>query len=95
MSDEKEKASATVVLRNEAGLHARPASLFVQKAARFKSDIYIIKEEKRINAKSIMGVLSGGMSQGVRITIEAEGDDAQEAVDALVQLVDDNFGEDL
>lgn len=91
----KEKASATVTVLNETGLHARPASLFVQKAARFKSLINVIKDDVTINAKSIMGVLGGGIGQGSEILIEAEGEDAQEAVQALVKLIEDRFGEDL
>lgn len=96
MSEEK-KASADVTVTNQTGLHARPASLFVQKAARFKSDIHVTKKdapEMRINAKSIMGILSGGIAQGTEITIEAEGDDAQTAVDELVELLESRFGED-
>ncbi len=93
MSD-KEKASATVTVSNQTGLHARPASLFVQKAARFKSDIDVLLNEKRINAKSIMGILSAGIGQGVEIIIEAEGEDAEDAVDALVALVNEKFGEE-
>lgn len=89
----REKASATVVVENVTGLHARPASSFVRKAARYKSDIYILKGGKQINAKSIMGVLSGGISQGTQITLEAEGVDAQEAIDALVELIESKFGE--
>lgn len=93
MSD-TEKARATVIVRNKTGLHARPASLFVQKAAKFKSDINVIKDDKTINAKSIMGVLSGGISQDSEIIIEAEGEDAQKAVDTLVELIESKFDED-
>ena len=84
---EKQKASKSITVTNETGLHARPASLFVQKAARFKSDIDVLLNEKRINAKSIMGILSAGIGQGTEIIIEAEGEDAKDAVDALVALV--------
>ncbi len=91
---DKQKASAKITVENKSGLHARPASLFVQKAARFKSDIHVLHNDKRINAKSIMGILSSGIAQGTEIVIEAEGEDAQDAIDALVTIIEDKFGED-
>lgn len=90
---EKPKASANVHV--EEGLHARAASTFVQKAAKFKCDIFVIIDDTSINAKSIMGILSGGIAKGSDIIIEAEGEDAEEAVKALKELFDTNFGEDL
>ncbi len=88
-----EKASASVTVMNQSGLHARPASIFVQKAARHKCDIHVIKDNKQINAKSIMGILSGGIAQGTTVSIEADGPGAKEAVDELVELINSNFGE--
>lgn len=82
-----------VMLGNETGLHARPASLFVKEAAKFTSNIKVIKDSKECNAKSIMGVLSMGASKGDILVIQAEGNDAEEAVKALVKLVNDNFNE--
>ena len=82
-----------VALKNETGLHARPASLFVKEASRFVSDVKVFKEGKEYNAKSIMGILSMGAGKGDKITIQAEGDDAKEVVEALVKLVNDNFNE--
>ena len=82
-----------VTLQNETGLHARPASLFVKEASRFSSNVTVIKDGKEYNAKSIMGVLSMGAGKGTTITIQAQGDDAKEAVEALVKLVKDNFNE--
>ena len=82
-----------VTLKNETGLHARPASLFVKEASRFTSGITVIKNDKEYNAKSIMGILSMGAGKGDTILIQAEGNDAEEAVKALVKLVDDNFNE--
>ncbi len=82
-----------VILQNETGLHARPASLFVKEASKFSSDIIVIKDGKEYNAKSIMGILSMGAGKGTNITIQAEGDDAKEAVDALAELVKNNFNE--
>ena len=82
-----------VTLQNETGLHARPASLFVREASKFSSNVTVVKDGKEYNAKSIMGILSMGAGKGTTITIQAEGDDAKEAVDALVKLVKDNFNE--
>jgi phosphocarrier protein len=82
-----------VILSNEAGLHARPASLFVKAASKFTSNVKITKAGKECNAKSIMGVLSMGAAKGDTILIEAEGNDAEEAVKVLVKLVKDNFNE--
>lgn len=82
-----------VTVLNATGLHARPASMFVQTAGKFKSKIFVIKNGNSINAKSIMGIMAGGISQGTTIEIQAEGEDEVEAVDALVQLINDKFGE--
>ena len=89
-----EKASREVTVTNETGLHARPASQFVQKAAHHKADIHVIKDNRHINAKSIMGILSGGIAQGSKITIEAEGPDAQVAVHELVDLIENGFDDE-
>ncbi|MDL2224741.1 HPr family phosphocarrier protein [Eubacteriales bacterium OttesenSCG-928-M02] len=76
------------VIKNETGLHARPASLFVQKAAKYKSVIKVQKDGKEANAKSIISVLSLGASKGSEILISADGADEGEAVDGLVELLD-------
>ena len=76
------------VVKNETGLHARPASLFVQKAAKYKSTIKVKKDGKEANAKSIISVLSLGASFGSEITIIADGPDAEDAVAGLVELLD-------
>ncbi|MGI6108620.1 MAG: HPr family phosphocarrier protein [Eubacteriaceae bacterium] len=89
-----EKASREVTVINATGLHARPASQFVQKAAHHKADIHVIKDNRHINAKSIMGILSGGISQGTTITIEAEGPDATEAVNELAELIESGFDDE-
>ena len=75
------------------GLHARPATYFIQKANEFKSGIWVEKDERRVNAKSLLGVLSLGIVKGTTITLIADGTDEKEAVGALVDLVKDNFGE--
>ncbi|MCH5352772.1 MAG: HPr family phosphocarrier protein [Acutalibacter sp.] len=82
-----------VLVQNQVGLHARPATFFIQKANEFKSSIWVEKEERRINAKSLLGVLSLGIVGGVTIRIIADGSDEQEAVDALVDLVNSGFAE--
>ena len=81
-----------VTVNNEVGLHARPAT-FIQKANEFKSGIWVEKEERRVNAKSLLGVLSLGIVKGTTITLIADGPDAKEAVEALAQLVDNQLGE--
>jgi phosphotransferase system HPr (HPr) family protein len=84
----------TVVITNKVGLHARPATLFVQAAARFQAQIQVRSGEKSANAKSILGVLKLGASQGTTLAIRAEGDDAAEAVRSLVELVERKFDEE-
>lgn len=81
----------TVVITNKIGLHARPATLFVQEAARFQAHIQVQYGEKSANAKSILGVLKLGAGQGATLFIRAEGDDAAEAVQALFSLVERKF----
>lgn len=83
----------TLTVKHEAGLHARPASLFVQTAKRFQSDVKVKHGEREANAKSILNVLTLGAVQGAVVTIRAEGEDAQEALDALEELITSNFGE--
>jgi len=83
----------TVTITHEVGLHARPASMFVQMAAKFSSDIEVTHGETTANAKSILAVLTLGAHKGAEIIIKAEGDDAAEALLALEKLVLDNFGE--
>ena len=76
----------TVGLR--AGLHARPAALFVQEANRFASEIYVEKQGKAVNAKSIMGIMSLAISNGTQVVIRAEGSDAEQAVTKLADLIE-------
>jgi len=76
-----------VIVRLKTGLQARPAALFVQTANRFKAEIFIEKDGKRVNAKSIMGVMSLAVGTGVEIIIRAEGQDAEAAVENLAALV--------
>ena len=85
--------SRDVTIKNNVGLHARPATFFIQKANEFKSSIWVEKEERRVNAKSLLGVLSLGIVGGTEIDIIADGSDEQEAVDSLVALVESGFAE--
>lgn len=73
---------------NEVGLHARPATYFIQKANEFKSGIWVEKEERRVNAKSLLGVLSLGIMKDTAVTLIADGSDEKEAVDALAELIE-------
>lgn len=82
-----------VVVQNQVGLHARPATFFIQKANEYKSSIWVEKEERRVNAKSLLGVLSLGILGGTSIRIIADGVDEQNAVDDLVELVQSVFAE--
>ncbi|MBQ7326841.1 MAG: HPr family phosphocarrier protein [Clostridia bacterium] len=85
--------SRNVTIRNSVGLHARPATFFVQKANSFKSSIWVEKEDCRVNAKSLLGVLSLGITKGTDITLIADGADESAAVEGLAELVDGEFGE--
>ncbi len=82
-----------VLVQNQVGLHARPATFFIQKANEFKSSVWVEKEERRANAKSLLGVLSLGIVGGTNIRVIADGVDEQEAVDNLVALVESGFAE--
>lgn len=82
-----------VVVQNQVGLHARPATFFIQKANEFKSSIWVEKEERRVNAKSLLGILSLGIVGGTTIRIIADGPDEEAAVKVLVDLVDSGFAE--
>ena len=82
-----------VLVQNQVGLRARPATFFIQKANEFKSSIWVEKEERRVNAKSLLGVLSLGIVGGTNIRIIADGSDEEAAVDGLVNLVQSGFAE--
>ena len=82
-----------VLVQNQVGLHARPATFFIQKANEYKSSIWVEKEERRVNANSLLGVLSLGIVGGTSIRIIADGPDEEEAVENLVDLVKSGFAE--
>ena len=83
--------SKETTISNDVGLHARPATFFIQKANEYKSSIWVEKDQHRINAKSLLGVLSLGIIKGTAITIVADGVDEEKAVDALVDLIENNL----
>lgn len=85
--------SKDVVVQNQVGLHARPATFFIQKANEFKASIWVEKEERRVNAKSLLGVLSLGIVGNTAIRVIADGADEEAAVEALVKLVESGFAE--
>lgn len=80
-----------IVVQNQVGLHARPATFFIQKANEYKSSIWIERDERKANAKSLLGVLSLGVTKGVSITISADGSDEEEAVNSLVEMISSDF----
>lgn len=80
-----------VTINNEVGLHARPATYFIRKANEFKSGIWVEKDERRVNAKSLLGVLSLGVVQGTVISLIADGVDEAEAIDGLVELLENGL----
>ena len=83
--------SRNVMIKNSVGLHARPATFFIQKANSFKSSIWVEKENCRVNAKSLLGVLSLGITKGSVITLIADGADEAAAIDGLTALVETGF----
>lgn len=82
------------MIRNKLGLHARAAARFVAVASRFEASIRVMREQRQVNGKSIMGVMMLAAGKGTSLRLEAEGEDAQEALDALCDLVDARFDEE-
>ena len=83
--------SRDITIINNIGLHARPATFFIQKANTYKASIWIEREDRKINAKSLLGVLSMGIAQGMTITLTAEGEDEEKAINGLVELINTGF----
>lgn len=86
--------SRDFTISNKLGLHARPSAQLTQAATRFVSDIHISRGGRRVNAKSIMGVMMLAAGQGSTVTVEAEGEDAEQALEAIGKLITDGFGEE-
>lgn len=85
--------SREITITNNIGLHARPATFFIQKANAYKSSIWVEKDDRRVNAKSLLGVLSLGVAKGMTITLIADGQDEASALDGLEELIDTGFEE--
>lgn len=85
------KKNVTII--NETGLHARPASMFVQQANKFKSSVELIHNGEKVNAKSIMGIMKLGLAKGTEVTIETNGEDEELALNTIIELVESGFGE--
>ena len=83
----------SVTIQNSVGLHARPATFFIQKANSYRCSIWVEKEDCRVNAKSLLGVLSLGVSKGTTITLIADGADEADAIDGLISFVNEGFNE--
>lgn len=84
-----------VTVRNRAGLHTRPASMVVQTASKFDSDIFLRRDDYEINGKSVIGVMTLAAEQGASLTLVVDGDDEEEAIKALSELFEDGFGEEM
>ncbi len=82
-----------VTVTNSVGLHARPATFFIQKANSYKSSIWVEKDERRVNAKSLLGVLSMGIVSGTTVNLLADGSDENEALDGLIDLIENGMPE--
>lgn len=90
----KDMIQEKVLIKNKLGLHARPAALFVQTAAKFKSDVFIERDNHEVNGKSIMGVMMLAAEMGSELIITVKGEDEKEAIQALTSLVNSKFNED-
>ena len=84
----------TLVITNPQGLHARPAEMFARLAMQFEAEISLVRVSERVDAKSVLHILTLGADHGTELLLEASGVDAQQAVDALVRLVESNFADD-
>ena len=82
-----------VKITNNSGLHARPATFFIQKANTYRSGIWVVKDDRKVSAQSLLGVLSIGIAKGMTITLVADGDDEQNAIDGLVELIETGFND--
>ena len=92
-SSQPQGVEKKILIQNKLGLHARPAALFVQTANQYDADIDVIKDGEKVNGKSIMGIMTLAIGCGTEITLIATGPDAAEAVTAIEQLIQGNFGE--
>lgn len=82
-----------IVITNTSGLHARPATFFIQKANSYRASVWVEKDDRKVNAKSLLGVLSLGIAKGMTVTLIADGPDEETAITGLVDLIDSGFSE--
>lgn len=82
-----------VTITNSTGLHARPATFFIQRANTYRSSVWVVKDDRKVSAKSLLGVLSIGIAKGMTITLAADGEDEKEAIDGLVELIETGFND--
>lgn len=85
--------SRDIVITNTSGLHARPATFFIQKANSYRASVWVEKDDRKVNAKSLLGVLSLGIAKGMTVTLIADGADEEAAITGLVELIDSGFSE--
>ena len=85
--------SKDITVTNQVGLYARPATFFIQKANCYKSSIWVEKDDRKVNAKSLLGVLSLGIAKGMTVTLYADGQDEDAALEGLASLVGSGFSE--
>ncbi len=85
--------SRDIVITNASGLHARPATFFIQKANSYPCSIWVEKDDRRVNAKSLLGVLSLGIAKGMSVTLIADGQGEEEALNGLSALIESGFAE--
>ena len=85
--------SKDVTVKNQVGLHARPATFFIQKANEYKASVWVEKNERKVNAKSLLGVLSLGITKGTEIKLIADGADEEDALDGLIELMSSDFSD--
>ena len=88
------KVIKELIIENRLGLHARPAAMFVRVATKFRSEIWVSKEEEEVNGKSIMGLMMLAAGQGSKLQLRCEGPDAEDAIQELEQLIKSRFNED-
>ena len=82
-----------IIVNNAVGLHARPATFFIQKANTYRSNVWVVKDDRKVSAKSLLGVLSIGIAKGMTITLAADGEDENEAINGLVELIETGFND--
>ncbi len=82
-----------VTITNNSGLHARPATFFIQKANTYRSGVWVVKDDRKVSAKSLLGVLSIGIAKGMTITLLADGDDEEAAINGLIELIESGFND--